>query len=74
MGWFWSKSRTGKVVEGSANALDAAVAFGLVSGAAVVMALGKFLLGGVLAAFALGVFARMNRRKARTEEGRGSRE
>lgn len=62
MSWFWSKSRTGKVIEGSLNLLDAAVAFGLISGAAVVMAFGKFLLGGVLGALALGVFARLSRR------------
>lgn len=62
MSWFWSKSRTGKVVEGGLNLLDGAIAFGLVSGAAVVFAFGKFLLGGVLAALALGVFARMSRR------------
>lgn len=62
MSWFWSKSRTGKVVEGGLNLLDGAVAFGLVSGAAVVLAFGKILLGGVLGALALGVFARMTRR------------
>lgn len=62
MSWFWSKSRTGKVIEGGLNLLDAAVAFGLISGAAVVMAFGKFLLGGVLGALALGVFARLVRR------------
>ncbi|WP_412480552.1 hypothetical protein [Azonexus sp. IMCC34839] len=44
------------------NLLDGAVAFGLVSGAAIVFAFGKFLLGGVLGALALGVFARMTRR------------
>ena len=62
MAWFWSKSRTQKAVEGGLNLLDGALAFGLISGAAVVSALGKFLLGGVLAALALGVFARMTRR------------
>jgi len=62
MSWFWSKSRTGKVVEGGLNLLDGAIAFGLVSGAAVVLAFGKFLLGGVLVALALGVISRMSRR------------
>jgi len=60
--WLWSKSRTGKVIEGGMNLLDAAIAFGLVSGATVVVAFGKFLLGGILGALALGVFARMSRR------------
>lgn len=62
MSWFFSKSRTGKVIEGGLNLLDGAVGFGLLSGAAVVMAFGNFLLGGVLGAFALGVFARLSRR------------
>jgi hypothetical protein len=62
MSWFWSKSRAGKVIEGGLNLLDAAVAFGLISGATVVMAFGNFLLGGVLGALALGVFARLSRR------------
>jgi hypothetical protein len=62
MSWFWSKSSSGKVVEGGLYLLDGAVAFGLVGGAAIVLALGKFLFGGVLGALALGVFARMSRR------------
>lgn len=62
MSWLWSKSHTQKAVEGGLNLLDGAAAFGLISGAAVVSAFGKFLLGGVLAALALGVFARMARR------------
>jgi len=62
MPWFWSKSRKGKVVEGGLNLLDGAIAFGLISGAAVVLAFGKFLVGGVLGVLALGVFARMSRR------------
>lgn len=62
MSWFFAKSRTGKVVEGGLNLLDGAVGFGLLSRAAVVMAFGNFLLGGVLGALALGVFARLRRR------------
>lgn len=49
-------------MEGGLNLLDGAVAIGLVSGAAIVLALGKFLLGGVLGALAIGVFARLSRR------------
>lgn len=62
MSWFFSKSRTGKIIEGGLNFLDGAVGFGLLSGAAVVMAFGNFLFGGVLGALALGVFARLSRR------------
>lgn len=62
MTWFFSKSRTGKIIEGGLHLLDGAVGFGLLSGAAVVMAFGNFLLGGVLGALALGVFARLSRR------------
>lgn len=67
MNWFWSKSRSGKAVEAGLHILDGAVGFGLVSSAAVAAAFGNFLLGGLLAAFAFGVFARMTRcTKART--------
>ncbi|MFC5300585.1 hypothetical protein [Azospira restricta] len=62
MSWFWSKSRTGKTIEGGLNLLDGAVGYGLLSGAAVVVAFGKFLLGGVLGALALGMFARLSHR------------
>ncbi len=62
MSWFWSKSRTGKVIEGGLNLLDGAVGFGLLGAVAVVVALGKFVLGGVLGVLALGVFARISRR------------
>ena len=52
------------------NLLDGAIALGLVSGATLLLALGKFLLGGVLGALALGVFARMSRRaKSRNSAG-----
>ena len=75
MSWLWSKSRTGKVVEGGLNLLDGAVAIGLVSGAAIVLALGKFLLGGVLGALTIGVFARLSRRaksKVASDKGPGA--
>ncbi|WP_241462002.1 hypothetical protein [Sphaerotilus natans] len=44
------------------NLLDTAIGFGLVSVAAVAAVFGKFLLGGLLAALALGVFVRLKRR------------
>lgn len=62
MDWFWSKSRSGKAVEAGLHMLDTAIGFGLVSVAAVAAAFGKFLLGGLLAALALGVFVRLTRR------------
>jgi hypothetical protein len=61
--FLWSKSRTGRFFEGAAWTLDAAIGFGLISGAVVAAALGKFLLFGVLAALAFGVFLRMSRRR-----------
>lgn len=60
--WFWAKSRTGRFIEGAAWALDAAIGFGLISAAAVAVALGKFVLGGIFAAVAFGVFLRFKRR------------
>lgn len=57
-----SKFRTGRIVEGSLYLFEGAAAFGLLSGAVVVAAIGKFLLGGMLGVFALGVLARMSRR------------
>lgn len=67
MAWFWSKSRSGKVIEAGINLLEGSIGFGLVSAAAVVSAFGKFILGGLLAAFAIAVFARIFRRtKSRT--------
>ena len=59
MDWFWWKTRSGKAVEAGLHILDTAIGFGLV---AVVVAFGKFLLGGFLAALALGVFVRLTRR------------
>ena len=61
MDWFFSKSRSGKAVEAGLHILDTAIGFGLVSVAAVAAAFGKFLLGGLLAALALGVFIRLRR-------------
>ncbi len=59
----WLKSRTGRVLEGAAWMFDAAIGFGLISGAVVALAFGKFLLGGVLAAFAIGVYLRFKRKR-----------
>lgn len=62
MNRFLSKSRPGKAVDAGLNLLDTAIGFGLVSVAAVAAVFGKFLLGGLLAALALGVFVRLKRR------------
>jgi hypothetical protein len=61
--FLWSKTRTGQVFEGAAWALDAAIGFGLISGAVVAAVFGKFVLFGILAALAIGVFLRLNRRR-----------
>lgn len=45
--------------------LEALIGFGLVSGAAVAAALGQFILGGILAALAIGVFLRFKRGRLR---------
>lgn len=60
---FWLKSRSGRAIESAAWLLDAAISFGLVSGAAVAVAFGKYLLGGVLAAFAFAVYLRFKRKR-----------
>ena len=62
MNWFSSKSRPVKAVDAGLNLLDTAIGFGLVSVAAVAAVFGKFLLGGLLVALALGVFVRLKRR------------
>lgn len=67
MSMFWVKSRAGKIMEGGLHLLDGAIGFGLISGAAVVVALGQFVLGGILAVLGLGVFVRMKRRKTIAE-------
>lgn len=67
MPMFWAKSKTGKILEGGLHLLDGAIGFGLISGAAVVVALGQFFLGGLLAVLALGIFVRMKRRKTIAE-------
>ena len=66
---FWEKSKTSRLVEGAAWALDAGIWFGFISGAVVAAATGRFLLGGILAAVAFGVFLRFKRRRAKRSEG-----
>jgi hypothetical protein len=55
----------GRLLEGSAYLLEAAVRLGLVSGAAVAAFLGHAVLALVLAALALGMFVRFWRGKVR---------
>lgn len=57
-----SKWHAGRIVEAGLYLFEGAAAFGLLSGAVVVAAIGKFLLGGILGLLGLGVFARMSRR------------
>ncbi|RIX46879.1 MAG: hypothetical protein D3M94_09245 [Rhodocyclales bacterium GT-UBC] len=57
-----SKWHSGRIIEASLYLIEGAAAFGLLSGAAVVAAVGKFLLGGMLGVLGLGVLARMSRR------------
>jgi hypothetical protein len=49
------------LAEGAAQLLDTAVRFGLISGSAIAVALGQFLLGGMLAVLAVGMFLRFKR-------------
>lgn len=67
---FWAKSKAGRLVEGAAWAFEAIVGFGLISGTAVAAATGRFLLGGILATVALGVFLRFKRRRSKSNGGR----
>lgn len=55
-------SRFGRLFEGGMYLLDGAAAFGLISGAALVSAVGQFLLGGLLGLLGLAVFLRFKRR------------
>lgn len=45
--------------------VQGAVAVGLISGTALALAIGKFMLGGVLAVASLGVYARFKRGRVR---------
>ena len=61
---FWFKSKLGKILEGGLHLLEAAVGFGLVSGATVAVVTGKLILAGIFLALALGVLLRFMRRRA----------
>lgn len=61
------KFRAGRVVEGSLWLLEGLAALGLVSGAVLVAAIGKLVLGGLLGVLGLGVWARMHRRMRGTK-------
>ena len=51
------------------NALEIATGIGLISGTAVALAIGKFMLAGVLALVLLGIVLRFTRRRARGRQG-----
>jgi hypothetical protein len=57
------KFSVGRALEGAGYALEAAVRFGLVSGAAVAAFFGQVVLAVVLAAIAVGMFLRLWRGK-----------
>lgn len=59
------KSFVGRALEGTGYALEAAVRFGLMSGAAVAAFFGQVVLAVVLAAIAAGMFLRLWRGKVR---------
>lgn len=58
----WTKPPIGRVIEGGIYFLEALFAFGLLTGTTVAMALGNFLLGGLLGVFAWGLVVRLKRR------------
>jgi hypothetical protein len=62
---FWFKTRLAKLLESGLYLLEAAIGFGLVSGATVAVVTGKLVLAGILLALALGVLLRFIRRRAR---------
>ncbi len=61
-----SKNRAAsRKFEGALQLLDGAIGLGLISGTAVAIFVGKFILGGILAVLALGVFFRFTRRSSK---------
>lgn len=62
---FLATFRTRKLVENGLDLLDAAIGFGLISGAALAMAVGKFMLTGILVLLTLGIALRFIRRGRR---------
>lgn len=67
MSFFWSKSRSGKVLEGGLHLLETALAFGLVSGAVLASIFGKIVLAGLLVLIALALFFHVARRARRAK-------
>jgi len=61
---FWPKTWRGKLIESGLNLLEMAAGFGFVTTAAVSVAVGKFILAGILLALALAVLLRFIRRRA----------
>jgi hypothetical protein len=57
----WFKSRLGRLFEGAAVILEIAIRYGLISGAAIAAAIGQFVLAGILAVLALGIWLRFKR-------------
>lgn len=70
--WFGPESPPDGPILIGLNLLDGAIGLGLVSGAAVAAAFGKLLLGGLPAASALAVLARLTRRKRRQRSSQES--
>jgi O-antigen/teichoic acid export membrane protein len=59
----WLKSRLGRLFIGTAEALEAGIGLGLISGAALTFAVGQVVLGGIMAALAVGIYLRFKRKK-----------
>jgi hypothetical protein len=66
---FWSKTWRGKLFESGLHLLEMAVGFGLITTAAVAVAVGKFILAGIFLALALAVMLRFSRRRAPPKPG-----
>ena len=49
------------IAESMAQLIDGAIRLGLISGSAIALALGQFLLAGILAVLAFGMFLRFKR-------------
>uniref|UniRef100_Q47EM2 Uncharacterized protein n=1 Tax=Dechloromonas aromatica (strain RCB) TaxID=159087 RepID=Q47EM2_DECAR len=49
------------IAESIGQLLDTGIRFGLISGSAIAVAFGQFLLGGILGALAIGIFLRFKR-------------
>lgn len=62
--FWWFKTWRGRLFESGLHLLDLAVGFGFVTTAAIAVAVGKFVLAGILLALALAVLLRFVRRRA----------